>query len=232
MLKEIVAKLKSAGDKKTAESSKRFFKEDVNFFGLKSAQTRGIAKEYMPSIAKMDKSAVFELAQQLMKLNYLESSSVASDFVYAKRRDFTKSDFKVFEKWANEYITNWAACDTFFNHCMNALIEKFPELIPDIKKWCKSRNRWVRRAAAVTFILSARHGKFIDDVFEIADTMLTDEDDMVQKGYGWALKAAGESAPTRVYDFVTARHARMPRTAYRYAIEKLPADMRKKAMSL
>ncbi|MDR1338133.1 MAG: DNA alkylation repair protein [Rickettsiales bacterium] len=232
MLKDIRAQLRKNADPAIAESSKRFFKEEIKTYGFKSADVSKIARAYFPQIDKMKKSEVFELCDDLVKSDYMEEFSIACEFCYRRHRDFEKSDFKIFEKWVAAYVNNWAKCDTFCNHSVNALVEKFPELVSDIKKWSKSKNRWVRRASAVIFILSARRGRFVDDVFEIAEKLLTDPDDMVQKGYGWALKAAGEFAPKRVYDFVTARVATMPRTAYRYAIEKLPADMRKKAMAL
>jgi 3-methyladenine DNA glycosylase AlkD len=232
MLQEILNKFKSAGDPKIAAGAMRFFKEPIKSYGLKSADASKIAKEYFAQIDSMEKSDVFELCEELMKTDYMEAFSAACEFCYRARKKFEKSDFKIFENWVGAYINNWAKCDTFCNHSVNALVEAYPALIADIKKWTRSKNRWVRRAAAVTFILSARHGRFIDDVFEIADDMLTDDDDMVQKGYGWALKAAGEYAPDRVYDFVTQRVSRMPRTAYRYAIEKLPLQMRRAAMKL
>jgi len=66
--------------------------------------------------------------------------------------------------------------------------------------------------------------------FEIADLLLTDADDMVQKGYGWMLKEAGLNFRDEVFEYVMKNKDKMPRTALRSAIEKLPADMRKKAM--
>lgn len=65
---------------------------------------------------------------------------------------------------------------------------------------------------------------------EIATTMMMDRDDMVQKGYGWMLKAASEAHCNEIFDFVTKHRSAMPRTAYRYALEKMPKDMRTEAM--
>lgn len=61
--------------------------------------------------------------------------------------------------------------------------------------------------------------------------MLEDPDDMVQKGYGWMLKEATKKFPDEVFDYVMRHKGRMPRTALRYAIEKLPANLRRKAMA-
>ena len=67
-------------------------------------------------------------------------------------------------------------------------------------------------------------------MFEIADILLLDSDDMVQKGYGWMLKVASKEHLDEIFRFVTDHKAEMPRTALRYAIEKMPAEMKAKAM--
>jgi len=107
----------------------------------------------------------------------------------------------------------------------------YPEYISELKRWAKLDNRWMRRAAAVTLIIPARHGLFLDDIFEIATLLLHDRDDLVQKGYGWMLKAASQAHCNEVFNFVMRHKATMPRTALRYAIEKMPDEMKKDAMA-
>jgi 3-methyladenine DNA glycosylase AlkD len=82
----------------------------------------------------------------------------------------------------------------------------------------------------VTLILPARKGDFLKEVLEISDIRLKDKEDMVQKGYGWMLKEASKKHQEEIFDYVMSKKAEMPRTALRYAIEKMPADLRKKAM--
>jgi 3-methyladenine DNA glycosylase AlkD len=106
----------------------------------------------------------------------------------------------------------------------------YPDHLSDLKKWTLSDNRWVRRASAVSLILPARHGKFLRDIFEIAEILLLDKDDMVQKGYGWMLKEASKPYQKEVFDFVMKNKAVMPRTALRYAIEKMPTELKLMAM--
>ncbi len=96
--------------------------------------------------------------------------------------------------------------------------------------WARSENRWLRRAAAVSLILPARRGRFLVEVFEIADRLLTDGDDMVQKGYGWMLKEASRLHQQDVFDYVVRNRRVMPRTALRYAIELMPKELRAGAM--
>ena len=80
-------------------------------------------------------------------------------------------------------------------------------------------------------ILPARQEKYLDVAYQTADILLLDEDDMVQKGYGWMLKEISNRRPREVFDFVMKRKDVMPRTALRYAIEKLPPAWKKRAMA-
>ena len=88
----------------------------------------------------------------------------------------------------------------------------------------------MRRASAVVLIYSVRKKQSLKDVFEVADSLLTDEDVMVQKGYGWMLKEASNKYPHEVFEYVMKHKRDMSRTALRYAIEKLPSQSRRQAM--
>ena len=136
----------------------------------------------------------------------------------------------MFEKWVNEYVSNWASCDTLCNHTLGAFLEMYPHYAEHLKGWTGSPNRWVKRAAAVSFILPARKGLFKEEIFAIADRLLLDADDMVQKGYGWMLKSLADAYQDDVYRYVLSKRAVMPRTALRYAIEKMPEEKRREAM--
>jgi len=88
----------------------------------------------------------------------------------------------------------------------------------------------MRRASAVSLIVPAKHGKFLKESIEIADLLLTDTDDMVQKGYGWLLKEASRKHTDEVFAYVMKNKRRMPRTALRYAIELMPKELKTETM--
>jgi 3-methyladenine DNA glycosylase AlkD len=160
----------------------------------------------------------------------MEESFIACSWSYFLRPRYEPEDFGVFEKWVGTYVSNWASCDTLCNHTVGAFLEKYPEFLPDLKKWAGSDNRWMRRAAAVSLIVPAKQGKFLEEVFEIADRLLLDRDDLIQKGYGWMLKAASRVYQKEVFEYVMKNRETMPRTALRYAIEKMDEPLKKKAM--
>ena len=217
-------------DEKTKLSGERYFKEDVILYGVKSADVSKIEREHYKAIADKSKKHIFSLCEELWQSGVMEESFFASNWAYNVHKDFKPADFEVLERWVNNYVSNWASCDTFCNHTVGTFIEMYPEFLSGLKRWAKSQNRWVKRASAVSLIVPARNGKFLGDIFEIADILLTDKDDMVQKGYGWMLKAASQAHQKEIFEYVMSKKAVMPRTALRYAIEKMPSELKAKAM--
>lgn len=211
--------------------SQRYFKEPVKCYGIKTEEVTRIAKELGEQLRKKEKNEIFVLCDELWQSGYMEESFIACNLAYERRKQFTVSDFGRFNTWVSEYVSNWASCDTLCNHTIGSFLEMFPEQIENLKKWAVSENRWVRRAAAVSLIIPARKGLFLNEIFSIAQILLRDQDDMVQKGYGWMLKAASQASSEEVFSFVMENRQQMPRTALRYAIEKMPADWKQMAMA-
>jgi 3-methyladenine DNA glycosylase AlkD len=217
-------------DETTKKSGKRFFKEQISLYGVKTAAVAKIAKQAFNSIKDLPKDEIFDLCEHLWKSGILEESFVACDWSYAINKQYTEDDFPVFERWVNKYVCNWASCDTLCNHTIGTFLEMYPAYIEKLKEWTGSENRWVRRASAVSLIIPAKKGLFKEDIFQIADKLLLDTDDLVQKGYGWMLKSACNNYEEDVYRYVLSKRDIMPRTALRYAIEKMPEEKKKEAM--
>ena len=218
-------------DEKTRLSGERFFKEEVKLYGLKSADVSRISKEHYKNITDKSKAHIFALCDELWESGYMEESFVACNWAYNERKQFEPDDFDIFEKWVSTYVGNWASCDTLCNHTVGTFVEMYPEYLSGLKKWAQSKNRWVKRASAVSLIIPARRGKFLEDIFIIADILHSDKDDMVQKGYGWMLKAASEAHQKDVFNYIMRKKTTMPRTSLRYAIEKLPPELKAQAMA-
>ena len=217
-------------DPVTQKTATRFFKEEIRCYGIKTATVVAIAKKYWKEVQSRDKPEIFSLCEELYRSGMMEEAFVVSAWAHLLSDRFDREDLTVFRRWIDTYITNWAECDGFCNHAMGDFFEKYPELITELKRWTESKNRWMRRAAAVSLIVPAKHGKFLDDAIAIADLLLVDPDDMVQKGYGWLLKEASRKHTDDVFSYVMKHKKRMPRTALRYAIELMPKELKAEAM--
>ena len=230
IIEKIRNQLEESIDIKTKENSQRFFKEKIDYYGVKVPIVNKISKDSFKEIEAFDKAEIFKLIEILWQSGILEESFIASNWTYSLRKNFQPNDFQNFKKWIDCYVNNWASCDTFCNHSVGEFIQMYPDFLTELIKFTKSKNRWMRRASAVSLIIPARKGLFLDTIFEVADNLLLDKDDMVQKGYGWMLKTASEAYRTDVFDYVMTKKVVMPRIALRYAIEKMPEELRKQAM--
>jgi 3-methyladenine DNA glycosylase AlkD len=230
ILNAIRNELKKNVDVKTWETSQNFFKEKIIFHGVKTSEVNKISKQYFKELKKRTKAEIFDLCDKLWASGYIEESFIACNFSYYLRNEYEPGDFQVFERWIDDYVNNWASCDTLCNHSLGEFVEMYPEYISNLKQFTNSNNRWKRRAAAVTLIIPARRGKFLPDILDIANLLFNDNDDLVQKGYGWMLKAASQAHQIEIFEYVMKNKKTMPRTSLRYAIEKMPEELKKQAM--
>jgi len=230
VLAQIRADLKATTDTKTQKSFQRFFKEQVKYYGVKTETVGKIAKKYWPKVKTLEKQRILGLCEELYHSDYTEEAFIVAFWLPNYIDNLEPNDLATFKRWIELYINNWAKCDGFCNHTIGDLLEKYPQTILEVKSWAKSENRWLKRASAVSLIVQAKKGLFLQDAFEICNMLLIDGDDMVQKGYGWLLKEESRKHQKAVFDFVVKNHSIMPRTALRYAIELMPRALKAEAM--
>ena len=233
IISQIHQELKKSIDEKYKADSVRFYKDGFRPsepYGVRTPIVRKLASKYWREIKNKEKKEIFKLCEVLLSSKTNEPITIAFQWAANCRKDFEKSDFEVFENWLEKYVNEWGRCDDLCAGPLGELVFQFPELLPNVFTWIKSKNMWFRRAAAVCLISSLRRRKYLDQAFKTADTLMNDKEDLVQKGYGWMLKEASKSFQKEVFEYVMKNKNRMTRAALRYAIEKMPLQMKKKAM--
>ncbi len=206
------------------------YEEKPKVHGAPTPSVRKLSTKCFSKVKGRAKGEIFQLCGALLASDCVEERTIAFDWAFRLRRHYEPRDFHVFESWLKEHVRGWGACNDLCTHAFGAFVFQFPEYVPNVKQWAQSANRWMRRACAVTIIYSLRRKKCLEDAFEIADMLLTDSDVVVRKGYGWMLKEASNRYPEEVFNYVMRHRKEMSRTALRYAMEKLPPDVKKQAM--
>ena len=132
----------------------------------------------------------------------------------------------MWKRWlARNHSSNWATTDAICGYLIGPLVLASPSLVPRVVAWSRDRNMWVRRASAVGLIASARKGLALDAVYGVAKRLHGDREDLIQKAVGWMLREAGKTDPVRLEGYLRAHVGVIPRTTFRYAIERF--DKRK-----
>jgi len=207
---------------------------DISSIKKKSTPVyRALSKKYFEEVKHLSLDEVLELSTYLLDSDQWVQKLIAFDFAFRKRKEYTEKTFETFEIWVKKYIIDWYDCDDFTTHALGYLIDMYPILSYRLKEWVTDPNFAVRRAAATSLLIPIKkRNKKIMDPFVISDLLIDDPHDLVQKGFGWMLKVYAAYEEDLVISYLLDKHNKMTRLAFRYAIEKMPKDVKYKLMNL
>ena len=176
---------------------------------------------------------VFSICEEMLEQHTWALSVIAYDFAYRVKNQYNESTYDIFFRWLKAYVRGWGDCDDFCTHAFGELLRQDKALFAKVITWTEDNDFWVRRASAVIMIpaILRRDYEGIHPL-EISDRLMIDEHDLVLKGYGWMLKALSQVDMCCVEEYLIKNHERMPRVAYRYALEKFDKDVRNRLMKL
>ena len=204
--------------------------EAIENYGVRGTKLKRIEQELYRQIKLWPAARRVRLCESLWKSGKLEEGVLAIYLCRRFARHFGPEDFQRFEKWLDRYVHNWAHADGLASWLLAACIGNRPGLRLELAGWTTSRNRWKRRAAAVSLLQEAKAGRHTDFIFEIAEALRGDADDMVRKGVGWLLKESYPRRNREVVEFLGSRPAPFARAVLRYAAEKMTAADRGAAL--
>lgn len=228
---EVDRRLRALADPVFAEGQRRFFKHEISTYGVRTDKLHEAAREVYRVVKPWPVEARDEFTDRLWRMKGLESAALGI-YVY---RGFAKTcgerEFRLFESWVDRYVNNWASCDGVASWLLAASIGNCPELGNNLIVWTASPNRWKKRAAAVSLLQEAKQGRRTDLIFTVADRLLEERDDMVEKGVGWLLKETYPKRPRETVEFLLPRCGRATRLTLRYSAEKMTAEDKRIVLS-
>jgi 3-methyladenine DNA glycosylase AlkD len=229
-LRELRRELAALADPERARNLAWFFKtgkgqygEGDRFIGIAVPVLRPIAHRYrhLPpgEIAKLLASRTHE--HRFTALEILVAQYESGD------ADSKQSIFDFYLRHTRN-INNWDLVDTSAPYIIGEHLRSRPR--EKLYALAKSRNVWERRMAIVATMPFIRTGD-LDDTFAIATVLLKDKHDLIHKAVGWMLREAGKRSSAALLMFLKQNYAAIPRTALRYAIERLPEAQRKRVLA-
>jgi|SRR5580698_445039 3-methyladenine DNA glycosylase AlkD len=222
--------LKDGGTAEHAAGVQWFFKEEIKSHGWYTADLRRAAVKCRRAIIKeFGHPFVLQVADQLFSGRNLEEKIFAVFLLENLTDEFGDDEFRLFESWLLR-ISSWADHDAVVHSLISPMVVAKPIRTKNVFRWAKSRDRWLRRAACVALIRGARQKMFFSQIKRLTAMLLSDEDDMVQKGLGWLLRETAKHDAKRTVPFLTMIRKRAPRLVLRTACETLPIGARKKIL--
>lgn len=231
---EFIARLTALQSDEELKKHQRYFKfvavdqsSDDYFIGVRMGSIFELGKEFsdMPvdEIVKLMESSIHEVrAGALSIMGQCAKGKKCSD-------ERLKELYDLYIR-RHDRINNWDLVDLAAYYVVGRYLADKPRDI--LYRLARSKNMWERRTAIVAtadFIMK-RHE--VDDTFKIAEILVNDKEDLVNKGTGWMLRAAGDVDRPRLLSFLDKHAATMPRVLLRYSIEKLDKNQREHYLKL
>lgn len=229
VLADLQRELSDAADPERARNLAWFFKtgkgqygEGDLFCGITVPMQRKLARHYkhlkLSDVKKILRSQVHE--HRFTALEILIFQYEAGD---------SRAKQKIFDFYLRHtrHINNWDLVDTSAPYIIGEHLLSRPRTV--LYSLVQSPNLWERRIAMVATMALIKRGD-LDDAFAIAALLLDDKHDLIHKAVGWMLREAGKHSTARLLEFLEQNYSAMPRTALRYAIERLPEPQRKRIL--
>ena len=207
----------------------RFFSgddKDNKFLFVRMAYIFALAKEF----TQMEDKEI----EKLLGSHYYEARMGAVSIMDFKARNkkITEEEKKaLFDLYIKHHdrINNWDMVDRSAVYVIGGYLSDKPRAI--LYKLAKSKKPMERRTAIVSTYYFIRQND-VDDTFKIAEILVNDKHDLINKAVGSWVREAGKKDQQQLLNFLDRHAATIPRTALRYAIEKLDKKTKDHYMGL
>ena len=215
------------------EKIQRYFKsgegeygEGDVFMGVRMGQVFELSKEFkdMPldEIERLLASPIHEVRAGGVKI--MANQAKGKKTPETRRKELFELYLRSMDRINNWDLVDLGAWDVVGGY----LADKPRDVLYDL---ARSSNIWERRTAVLSTMAFMRRGE-VDDAFRIAEVLLDDDEDLIHKAAGWALRVAGGIDRERLVRFLDSHAATMPRIALRNAIEHFDQDRREHYLSM
>lgn len=214
---------------------RRYHKHDEYLaYGLKASDFRNIMKEFHSRFSALSLPERLDLAAKLLGEHIGELGHFGIHLVALSAKELQPRHFSVLDYMVDDFHS-WSHVDHFCYEVIKPLLYKYrKETLALLEDWNFSSNRFKRRASVVTFTRKvAQSGEFTEETLQLCENLIWDEEDIVRKGVGWALKDNLRSAPERVLTYIkNLRRKGVSSTIVLYAIRDLKGAEREAVLAI
>jgi 3-methyladenine DNA glycosylase AlkD len=226
LLKKIQSDLHKLADPAKAETLQRFFKTGPGqygygdkFLGITVPKQRVLAKTYSEMLQLNDIRSL--LASKLHEERLL--ALLVLVLQYKKADPLRQKQIYNFYFANVSGVNNWDLVDLSAPYIVGVhLFDKEKDFLHEL---VRSKSLWQRRIAIVSTLYFVRND-FYKETLGLAKKLLHDEEDLMHKATGWALREVGKRDFATLDNFLSKYYQVMPRTMLRYAIERFPEKLR------
>lgn len=121
---------------------------------------------------------------------------------------------------------NWDLVDVICPNLLGDWIVRNPSDADVLYRLSESSVLWKQRVSIVSTLMLIRHNRY-EVTLNLARRFISHSHDLMHKAVGWTLREVGKKEVSLLTDFLDSYGSLLPRTALRYAIERLPESTRR-----
>lgn len=223
---DFIETLKSLQSDKEHKKISRYFNVDG-----KENKIIGVRMKNIFDLARENTEMPLDEVEKLLESPFYEARMGAISILdfKARKKNITETGHKkLYDLYLNRHdrINTWDFVDRAAPRVIGKYLYDFNNPRDILYELAKSENPWECRTAIYSTAWFIRNGE-LDDTYRIADILLQDEHELVQKGVGTWLRHAGKQDEQRLLNFLEKHAAEMPRTMLNVTIEKLGKEQKK-----
>lgn len=235
MTAEDVSKaLKLASTPERARANAWFFKTGPGQYG-EGDKFLGVTVPQQRKVAKTFKDLPLQEVEKLIQSPWHEQRLTGLLILVGQFQHGTDSQRKtIYEFYIShtKWVNNWDLVDSSASYIVGQWLDDKPEKLKVLQTLAESDLLWERRIAMISTLEYIAKGR-ADEALVLAEQLLYDKHDLIQKAVGWMLREIGKRVDRRLLmDFLDNYAGTMPRTTLRYAIEHLPPGQKQHYMQL
>jgi 3-methyladenine DNA glycosylase AlkD len=217
---DVKAALRSVANPTKAAFFPHFFKTGPGQYGVTVPQQRLIARQFRDL-------PLAQVRQLLLSRLHEERLTALLLLVYQYEHATTSVRREIYNFYLDhtERINNWDLVDASAEFIVGPWLEDKDRTI--LERLARSKSLWERRIAIIATFHYIRAGQF-DTTLRMAELLLHDPHDLIQKAVGWMLREVGKRDQLTLRAFLTTHYRTMPRTMLRYAIERFDPELRRR----
>ncbi len=226
MNEEVLSQLQKYIDKKKRDFYPSYFQAQDGGYG-EGDQFLGVSVPNCRKVAKKYKDITIDQLEKILRSPWHEMRLTALLILVSKFEVAEPKEQEIIYEFYLEhihFINNWDLVDTVAYKIMGEYVQTHPEKI--LYKFALSKDIWEKRTAMVATLAYIKRGE-LKETYKVAELLLHDSHDLVQKAVGWILKEAGEVDHEKLAKFLNKKAGSMPKTSLRAAIENFPEKERK-----
>lgn len=235
--REVIEYLEEVSNPEKMRLSKRWDRNnDYETYGLSAADYSALYSVFDPRFKSLTLAQLLDLTdiwsatgnRTLIHLGVHLYSQIVQE------SKLSPEEFHRLDSFA-DHLQGWGNTDSLCSGVTQHLLVQYPEAtVSLLRRWNSSSNPMKRRASVVTFTRKiAESGNYTDLALELCENLIWDEEDLVRKGVGWALKDSMRADRSKIIEYVKELRRRgVSSVITLYAIRDLEGDERQEVLAM